>query len=317
MVSFYVNEKFNGNIAPKDILNPEGTITLVFQTGTIDYIFFEIEGFNFLFTMYIENGILFCIRNKHKIIFDLRFKSPTYNHIISFVWSKISIEFYHNGTLIDSKNFSPELPPNRLFSWAREQNLIKTDTYDTEELFRNKIHAILLSIHDKLIDAGSYDSFWNITYSRLSIKEKLPKREVEVQPIFKSLIDDQIYMSSIDVIPEFESSVGKLDFLFIGRLTSGGSVYFCVEFKNAHSKNLEDGLSTQLPIYMENKKATYGAYCVLNYKGEIFLEPSNIQDIEQYLYYKQLENKEIDPNNIRVFVYNLTRPKSASKIKSK
>lgn len=317
MVNFYVNEKFKGSITSKDILNPEGTLTLVFQTGTIDYDFFKIEGFNFLFTMYLRNGILYCIRNDHKIKIDLRFKPPHYKHIISLVWTKIIFELYREGSIVNSLNFTPELPPNILFRWAREQNLIKTETYDTEELFRNKIHSILLSINDKLMNAGNYDAFWNISYSGSKIIDRLPKREIEAQPTFKSLIDDQIYMSSIDIISEYESSVGRLDFLFIGRLTNGGSVYFCVEFKNAHSSHIDEGLLVQLPKYMETRKATYGAYCVLNYKGENFLEPSKIEDIEKYLMYKSLENKEIDPNQIRVFVFNLSSPVSASKIKLK
>lgn len=87
-------------------------------------------------------------------------------------------------------------------------------------------------------------------------------------------------VSSIEIIPEFKGGIGNLVFLFIGQVKNRGSVYFCAKFKNAHSEKILDGLTKQLSAYIKNKKADYGAYCVLNYFVE-WLKPSEkTKDIE-------------------------------------
>ena len=187
--------------------------------------------------------------------------------------------------------------------------------YNSEEEFRNKIHSCLQSIQDKIIESGSYSQFWNISYSGKSIIKREPKKEIEVQPIIQCLLSDQLLMSSIEIIPECKTGVGVLDFLFIAKIKEVGNAYFCTEFKNAHSDKLEDGLQIQLPCYMENKNSRYGAYCVLDYRGEYFDKPKlkDNSDLTFYLDLKSLEKANLYLNNIRIFVYKLSKPTSASK----
>ena len=51
----------------------------------------------------------------------------------------------------------------------------------------------------------------------------------------------------VEVVPENETAVGKLDICFIGNVTGQGPVSFYVEVKLAHAQDLEHGLDVQLP----------------------------------------------------------------------
>src|SRR5690606_10599551 len=169
---------------------------------------------------------------------------------------------------------SPIAPPNNLLKWTRLNNLIPTKEYESAEEFRTKIHSCLRTINEKIEESGGFYPFWNISYDKGKIINRTPKNEIEVQPTMQCLLSDQMLASSIEIIPEFKGGVGNLDFLFIGQIKNRGSVYFCAEFKNAHSDKIFDGLTKQLPAYIKNKKADYGAYCILNYFGE-WLEPTD------------------------------------------
>ena len=125
----------------------------------------------------------------------------------------------------------------------------------------------------------------------------------------------RIFFEWQQIILEFKSGIGDLDFLFIAKLKNEGFAYFCVEFKNAHSDKLEDGLLKQLPTYMNNKKAQYGAYCVLDYRGDWFDQPRIKEDMRLAQYLSSVSNS-LDlslEERIRTFIYNLSKPKSASK----
>lgn len=76
-----------------------------------------------------------------------------------------------------------------------------------------------------------------------------------------------MFIANIEVVPEYQTGVGNLDFMFLGHVKGEGSARLCAEFKNAHSKDIFNGFTTQLPLYMRNSGAEYGAYCVLSYKG--------------------------------------------------
>jgi hypothetical protein len=91
------------------------------------------------------------------------------------------------------------------------------------------------------------------------------------------MLADQMRLSSIEVVREYSTGVGDLDFMFLGIVSRTGQRRLCAEFKNAHSDDLERGLTVQLPQYMKNQRATYGAFCVLWYKGEGFDHPHDLE----------------------------------------
>ena len=129
------------------------------------------------------------------------------------------------------------------------------------------------------------------------------------------MLSDQAILSSFEIILEFKTGVGSLDFLLIGRLKNGSSTKICIEFKNAHSSDIIHGLTNQLPDYMKNCWSKYGVYAVLYFKGDWFDKPSYKDDTE--LFVKLQSEKQItgDPiqENIRIIFLSVSKPKSASK----
>ena len=121
-------------------------------------------------------------------------------------------------------------------------------------------------------------------------------------------------LAGIELIPEYQTGVGNLDFIFIGKIKNNGLSKICVEFKNAHSVDLVHGLEHQLPDYMRNTGSNYGAYCVLYYKGDWFNEPDfSMNELEMRL--SICQKKSSNPlvhEGIRVIIYSLAKKVSAS-----
>lgn len=323
MPNFYLTPSLKGYISAIDLLSNEGTLVFypdkeaILSGGFI----FQLEGEDFVFALSIQNRSLVLRRNEVMSILNLDDIVNKDRIGLFAIWKYSSLQLtcrYGSGEedVIQSEvPTNPVTPPNELIKWSRKNNLLPQEEYESEEDFRNKIHSCLSSIQTKIDQAGSYYQFWNVIYDGQKIKRREPKNEVEIQPVIHCFLSDQFLMSSIEIIPEFNSGVGNLDFLFIGKIRNKGFGYFCAEFKNAHSRKLEDGLLKQLPTYMENKTAKYGAYCVLNYYGEWLKKPKKLEnktlDFELDLIKTRSKNPYLDKT--RVFVYNLSKPVSASK----
>lgn len=327
MIEFITSPGLNGSITAKDILNNQGSFTVVidsnsfYQGGILFQIVDNSPSSNFVFSLSIQNQSIVFHRNETVSVLTLDGTPICQRYIIIVTWdfTELTVNCSYGNKETDSKRAvvktNPTTPPNTLIKWARKNNLLPIEEYDSEEEFRNKIHSCLVSIQDKIIESASYSQFWNILYEGQSIISRTPKNEIEVQPIIHCLLSDQFLMSSIEIIPEFNSGVGNLDFLFISKIKNEGFAYFCAEFKNAHSNKLDNGLIEQLPCYMENKKSLYGAYCALDYRGEYFDKPKIKDDLDltTYLEWKRIGNQSPYTDNIRIFIYNLSKPKSASR----
>jgi hypothetical protein len=123
-------------------------------------------------------------------------------------------------------------------------------------------------------------------------------------------------MSSIDVVPEYTTGAGRLDFMLIANVKNVGLGKICMEVKSAHSSDLVDGLIGQLPTYMKNKNVNLGIYVVLWYGAR--LKPSthdaSIIDLNVRLTSEMSRHFSQEVcKRIRVFVVDLTKPKSASR----
>ena len=120
--------------------------------------------------------------------------------------------------------------------------------------------------------------------------------------------------AGIQIVPEFKTGIGILDFAFIGFVKNIGQKIICAEFKNMHSKDIYNGLEYQLPQYMRNKGAKYGAYCVLSYKGPWFDKPFEAKEGEtdMELIRKKIQSKDPLLNSVRVLLFDLSKSKTAS-----
>ena len=186
MVGF--SPTFKGAYTQSDLLHSEGTFFFLSDKDSIErggYIF-KVLYHNFIFCLNIQNNSVVLQRNAHVAVVTLDELLKENRHIGIFaMWShdNLTLDCRAGETAAKRTEISttPTAPPSQLIRWARKQNLIPTETYKTEEEFREKIHAGLLTVNQKIREADAYKSFWNIVYDGNKIIERLPKKEVEIQ----------------------------------------------------------------------------------------------------------------------------------------
>lgn len=321
-MKFEISKSFKGTLTAQDFLNSEGTLffTILKQEIASGGFLFQLMGEEFIFALSFQNQGLVLQRNDVVSILTLDEFTNDIPLGIFVTWNfdKLGLNC-HQG--VEKKTAevptTPSAPPASLITWARKENLIPKTEFESEEEFRQKICSCLQSIQSKIDESGgALSQFWDYKYGdNGKIIERNPKKEIGVQPIIQCLLSDQMLMSSIELVPEYVTGKGNLDFMFIGNIKGKGLFKICAEFKNAHSEDLEHGLLGQLPTYMENKNSKYGFYCVLNYKGEWFDKPDFENDTKIYLQLSKQQISSNDPKqkNIRLMIYNLGKQKTASK----
>lgn len=316
MPKCFISPSFQGGLFPKDFLQTKGTLHFVtdWQVLDNDQLVFRVEDDNFVFQLGFKGSQIHFQRNKTISVVSTDDLVKDGRCQLIAMWSPIELtiicgwEDHRKEIRIQTDAI---VPPQPLLDWARKNNLLPTIEYNSEEEFRSKVYSCLDSIQDRINDAGCYNSFWNLKYKGNKIESRSPKKETDVHRLVHCVLSDQLLMSSIDIVPEYKTGVGDLDFMFIGGLSGKGLVKMCTEFKNAHSPGLIDGLLYQLPSYMGSKQVQYGAYCILNYKGDWFDEPyEDIADLRDLIDFR-LESPYKD--RIRVFWLDLSKPRTASK----
>lgn len=172
------------------------------------------------------------------------------------------------------RSTSAVIPPHGLVRWAREQDIAPRTTYRNLAFLQNQVISALLAIDARVQELGAYHPFWDVRYGeRGAVEAQTPKRETNVHPTIDALLYDISTAKNIDFVREVAAGSGNLDFLATGVLESGRMARVCIEFKNAHSSHLFDGLANQLPAYMRAKQTDAGIFAVLWYKNGRFDEP--------------------------------------------
>jgi len=283
-------------------------------------LFFKVDYKDFLFIFEAKNNSLVCRRNETISVLtteditelkEMLFITLTWDH------SKIAIYLFSGDEQKSAEvPTRPFIPPVSLIREAKKMQLLPVYEYYTEEHLRSKVYAILVSIQGKIDEYGAINPFWDITYDGSKIVTRLPKKEPDIHPTIHGILSDQALMSSIEIIPENKTGVGDLDFAFAEYVKGEGIKSICIEFKHAHSQDVFNGLIHQLPLYMQNKKAKYGAYCVMYFKGEWFDLPneydSNTLDLAFVDKVMESDKPEI-LDIIRIFIYDFSKKASASK----
>lgn len=251
------------------------------------------------------------------------------------IWSPTMLQLMEpeaQGQTIWSVTTPTVMPPRSLLRLARAKKLQPSSSFASIEAFRTAVHEALCNLVDDVAESGAYSGFWDQRYQGKRKSKPLPKKETDIHRQILLPLYDWAKMRSVEIIPENETAVGKLDICLIGSVEGQGPVPFCIEVKLAHAQDLEHGLETQLPEYMATKRARYGAYVVVWFKGEWFSRPSanTIRNLWRRVLpgYAQpvsphadelgaaLTTKVLlDPrlHDIRVFVLDVTKSDSASK----
>lgn len=312
---------FNGGITYSDLLNTEGALAFVTDKESIQSggFLFQVDGFDFVFCLSFQNNEIVFQRNNIVSVLrlgELLEVSERVHVFVMWTQTKLKLDCRAASAIREATvPTSPTAPPTRLLNWVRKQNLLPTITYASEEALREKVYSTLNSVNQKIREADAYKSFWNIMYEGNTIIERKPKREVEVQPLIHCLLSDQMLMSNIEIIAEHKTGEGNLDFLFIGQVDGVGLCKICAEFKLAHSNDLDNGLWEQLPKYMEVSNAKYGAYCVLNFKGDWFAYPcfEEGEALDMHLTLIPKSQRKAVHSDIRSFIFDMNKPATASK----
>ncbi len=172
------------------------------------------------------------------------------------------------------------------------------------EEFYIQIILSLQSITDKVKNVDMVNAFWDDQYEGRKIITRKPKREPNVKSTIQGLLYDIAILKNIEIIPEYPIGGGLLDFLMLGQIEENGMGSVCIEFKHAHSDDLEHGLIKQLPAYMRAKGTDYGIYCVLYFKGLDFDEPKSGKD--ELLQKLNSTSSDMGLGNIKILVIDLS-----------
>jgi hypothetical protein len=323
MPTIGISPSTKGFIIPSDLLTSEGTLAFDTKLNELrkEGVIFKVENDNFEFSFFVKNYLLVLKRNESVAVLPLKDVRSSLDYVkIIAMWSfnELYLGCGKKQYVTEVKASTvPTSPPQSLIKWARMQNLLPITEYASEEDFRAKVYECLANIQDKINKMASINIFWDIEYSGKKIMSRKPKNEPDIHPIIHCILCDQMLLASIEVIPEYKTGVGNMDFLFMGTVKNKGLCKLCAEFKHAHSKDIFNGLEKQLPAYMCRCDATYGAYCVLGFKGEWFNEPKGISLFHLNLMLQSRYRMPVDPiqNNIRVLLYDLSKPASASTLK--
>lgn len=329
--SVRINPSFNGVLTYENLLSNEGSIVFILKNDNVSRggLFWEVsfESYIFTFSINIDRKSLVLERNEALCILPFDGMPMNVDLIVIITWSHNALSIYistrkgNTPQLKDSNTVKTNSTfiPTEIISWARKKALIPIKIYQSEEILRNTVISCFENIQNKINDSD-VSQFWDITYDGNRIQDRKPKKEVHIHPTIKSLLYDQAILLSLQIIPEFKTGVGNLDFLIIGRLKNGNNSRICIEAKNAHSPDLYHGIENQLLDYMTNTNSKYGIYLIYNFEGEWYnnssykLKKGTTENPKLAVYLrKSINDNFILSENISLIELRLGKQKSASK----
>lgn len=330
MISFQIAEPLKGHVTLRDLIHASGTYVMesfYSQLGG-DHIgiLCKISSDIFDMEMGVTDTHIYFLRNGYKVEMLLK---PVYEPIdfvmIFFMWDAISLSIImldaaskpspddEGFVEFTRKVYTPQtVPPYTLIQEAKKILLIPELTYKSRGEIYSVVTSAIVSIQDTITETNMYNSFWS-NINENGLIRRHPKRETEVHSIFHALLYDLCMLRNLEITPECNIANGRLDFLISGSLDTGERVHTCIEFKNAHSKDLVHGYTHQLPAYMKSKGADLGIYCVLCYKGDDFNEPADygLNDLQMVL--AKDEYMMDCAYKMRILILDLSFPKPPSK----
>ena len=327
--------QIRGHVTPRDLIEANGTLTFWIDPSQFGekagYLFKVVSSPDYYLEVGFTKTNFYIARNDQKLEMPIEsYKQSGYVNCYA-TWQPTELSLLILDKSYDKAVSSgadaineiekrkkilrtpPTLPPNSLIAWARRKAIAPTITYDSLSHFYQEVAFALQSIPDKVATVGMYNAFWDITYEGSRIVSRKPKREPDILPIIHGLLFDIATAKNFQVSPEHQIGGGRLDFLISGCLKTGEIANVCVEFKHAHSPDLEDGLLKQLPAYMRAKGCDFGLYCVMFFKGPYFTEPRkyDLRNIDLFL--NGLASS-AGLSNVRILIFDLSRPKPPSQL---
>ncbi|HMT09566.1 MAG TPA: hypothetical protein PKA82_16315 [Pyrinomonadaceae bacterium] len=278
------------NIAPSgqglvnvvDLIRPEGQMySIATYKNLKPGVVFEVIAPDYVFGVEIREKDIVLLRCGTAIIVPLAEPSNREKGFIYSVgWSPTTIQLHIQDSEGRRGYEAPTAwtyPPQSLKRWARERALISTDKYDSEAHLLEAVMDQFQKLRQRFQDIGGTNGFWDIHRDGQRIVKRVPKHEPDIHPTIRHLLDDLEITKNFQIVPEYHTGTGRLDFLISAPLVTGKIGRVCVEFKNAHSKDLAHGIQSQLPNYMESTSTDFGIYVVLDYGADYPFNPNGFQ----------------------------------------
>ena len=143
--------------------------------------------------------------------------------------------------------------------------------------------------------------------------DQKPVIETRAHPLINSYLRTIFEIKGVRVSREVRTANGAVDFFCSSRTEREDNLRVCVEVKNAHGSGLREGITQQLPAYMNAEQTRHGIYVVLWYKGETWSEPTKYKDINELT--DSLKAVQPAEYMIDILVIDCTRPTSPSELK--
>ena len=198
---------------------------------------------------------------------------------------------YYRGLIGESYNF--EVDKKRFYFEARVKdivdNALKGKIVSGKLTAQDVVNATkeVVLLYKKCLE--NHRSYKLMYYE----KDSLAKSEDYAQELL--YVISEAYLKAkgfdIDVSPEADTGVGKLDFKF----SQGANSRVIIETKLSNNKDLLHGYITQLPDYMKALNAVYGIYVVV-----IVDSPNNQKSLMRKLW--EIKSKGVIKNKEIIFV---------------
>ena len=186
-------------------------------------------------------------------------KTVKNRHLYSQVRSKKTRNIStNNNTDYTQHVFSGKVLPENQFAFS---NLV-----DNRSFFA-QIHSFAVFFKNYIELKAGYKLLWDDT-------KTISRREESVQILFKGILDSLCKANNIDFTREVNQGMGPVDF----RFSCGYRNRVLLEIKLAQNTHFWNGLTKQLPQYMEVDSCQYGIFLVVVYTDK---EMEQIKDIER------------------------------------
>lgn len=232
-------------------------------------VLFEVVADGYVLGVEIREKDIVLLRNDTVIIVPLAdLRNRGQHFLLNVGWGPTTLRLHitdADGPRGYTASTIPTFPPHALRQWARRKALIPTVVYDSEKHLFETVMDQLYALQRSLKDTNGINGFWDLQYAGQKVTKRSPKRETDVHPTIRLLFDNLEIIKNFQIIPEYQTGNGRLDFLITAPLKDGSTGKVCIEFKNAHSNDLATGLMIQLPEYMETTHTDYAVYAVLDY----------------------------------------------------
>lgn len=262
-----------GHIARSDLLSSQGTCWAVMAVAEPG-VFWQVVCGPYHFIAGLSADSAYIIRNGVQVSTPLTLGERR-RAFVAFSWSPTTLKV--GASVLTSKSGTESgddlregvvafevqtpfsLPPKRVIRWARGKVLDAATTYKDEAEFRETVLEMLSSLQVVLDATGSQTSLWDSHREDGRVSHR-PKRETDCQAWVRAQLFNIANAKNLEISYEPRVGSGSLDALVTGFVEAVGLARACIEFKLAHSADLDHGIEVQLPEYMHQKSCDFGIY---------------------------------------------------------